>query len=106
LHALDVVGKLLALEVVAGLRQEGNDGGAGVATNDGDVLVGGVGVVQLGDEARGTDNVEGGDTKEALGVVDTRGLEDLGANGDRRVDLIQLMPSPQFVRFVYIPGWK
>jgi hypothetical protein len=41
-----------------------------VTTNDSDVLGGGVGVLDLGDEARGTDNIESGDTEEALGVVD------------------------------------
>jgi hypothetical protein len=86
LDAVDVAVELLALEVVAGLGQEGDDGCAGVATNNGDVLAGGVGVLELGDEARGTDNVEGGDTEEALGVVDTRLLEDLGGDGDGGVD--------------------
>ena len=69
------------------MREEGNDGRAGVATDDGDVLVGGVGALDLGDETGSTDDVEGGDTKEALGVVDTLGLEDLGADGDGGVDL-------------------
>jgi hypothetical protein len=58
-----------------------------VTTNDGDVLVGRVGVLQLGDETGSADNIEGGDTEEALGVVDTLGLEDLGADGDGGVDL-------------------
>jgi hypothetical protein len=58
-----------------------------VATNNGDVLAGGVAVLDLGDEARGTDDVEGGDTEEALGVVDTLGLEDLGGDGNGGVDL-------------------
>jgi hypothetical protein len=87
LDAADVVLELLAGEVVARLGEEGNDGSAGVTTNDGDVLGGGVGVLDLGDEARGTDNVEGGDTEETLGVVDALGLEDLGGDGDGRVDL-------------------
>jgi hypothetical protein len=87
LDAVDVALELLALKVVAGLRQERDDGCAGVATNNGDVLAGGVGVLDLGDEARGTDNVEGGDTEEALGVVDALGLEDLGGDGDGGVDL-------------------
>jgi hypothetical protein len=87
LDAADVVLELLALEVVAGLGEEGNDGGTGVTANDGDVLGGGVGVLDLGDEARGTDNVEGGDTEEALGVVDALGLEDLGGDGNGGVDL-------------------
>jgi hypothetical protein len=70
------------------LGEEGNDGSAGVATDDGDVLGGGVVVLDLGDEAGSADNVEGGDTEEALGVVDALGLEDLGGDGDGGVDLV------------------
>jgi hypothetical protein len=58
-----------------------------VTANDGDGLLGGVGLLDLGDEAGGTDNVKGGDTEETLGVVDTLGLEDLRDDGDGRVDL-------------------
>jgi hypothetical protein len=90
LDAVDVAVKLLALEVVAGLRQKGNNGCARVTTNDGDVLAGGVGLLKLGDEARGTNDVEGGDTEQALGVVDTLGLEDLGGDRDGGVDLLPL----------------
>jgi hypothetical protein len=106
LHAVDVAVELLALEVVARLRQEGDDGCARVATNDGDVLAGGVGVLELRDEARGTDDVEGGDTEEALGVVDTLGLEDLGGDGDGGVDLQLSISSPTiFVAiFMCVPG--
>jgi hypothetical protein len=94
LDALDVVGELLALKAVAGLGEEGNDGGARVASDDGDVLAGGVGVPELRDEARGTDDVEGGDTEEALGVVDALGLEDLGGDGDGGVDLALSVSCP------------
>ena len=87
LHTVDVGVELLALQVVAGLRQKWDDGLAGVTTDDGDALVGWVGALDLGDEAGGTDNVKGGDTKETLGVVDTLGLEDLGGDGDGGVDL-------------------
>lgn len=72
---------------VGGLRQQGDDGHTGVATNDGDLLTGGVGTLDLGDEARGTDDIEGGDTEQTLGVVDTPGLVDLGDDGDGGVDL-------------------
>jgi hypothetical protein len=58
-----------------------------VTANDGDGLAGGVGLLDLGDEAGGTDNVEGGNTEETLGVVDTTGLVDLGNDGDGGVDL-------------------
>lgn len=88
LDALDVGGKLLALEVVAALAEERDDGLAGVATDDNDVLVGGVGVLDLGDEARGADDVEGGDTEETAGVVDTGLLQDLGGDGNGAVDRV------------------
>lgn len=68
------------------LAEEGNDGDTGVTTDNGDVLVDGVGLLDLGDEAGGTDDVEGGDTEEGLGVVDTTGLEDLSADGHGGVD--------------------
>lgn len=58
-----------------------------MATDDGDFLVGRVGGFDLGDEAGGTDNIKGGDTEEALGVVDALGLEDLSDNGDGGVNL-------------------
>lgn len=86
LDALDVGVELLALEVVAGLGEERDNGSTGVTTNDDNVLRGGVGALELRDEARGTDNVKGGDTEHALGVVDTGSLEDLGGNGNGRVD--------------------
>lgn len=85
LDALDEVGVAGQLGV-AGLAEERDDGHAGVATDDGDVLVGGVGALELGDEAGGADDVEGGDTEQALGVVDAAGLEDLGSDGDGGVD--------------------
>ena len=72
---------------MAGLGKEGNNGGARVATDDGNVLVGGVGALVLGNKAGGADDIEGGDAEEALGVVDTLGFEDFGADGDSRVDL-------------------
>lgn len=87
LDALDVGVELSALEVLAGLGEEGHNGGAGVTSDNGDVLTGGVVVLDLGDEAGSADNVEGGDTEEALGVVDALGLEDLGSDGDGGVDL-------------------
>jgi hypothetical protein len=87
LDAADVLGELLAGEVVAGLREEGDDSGTGVAADDSDVLVGRVGALDLRDEAGGADDIEGGDTEEALGVIDALGLEDLGGDGDGGVDL-------------------
>lgn len=81
---------------VAGLGDQRNDGDTGVAANDGDVLISRVGSLDLGDEARGTDDIEGGDTEETLGVVDTLGLVDLGADWDGGVDLQgELEPAVQ-----------
>lgn len=85
LDAVDELGVGGQLRVVA-LAEERDDGDTGVTTDNGDVLVGGVGTLELRDEAGSTDDVEGGDTKEALGVVDTAGLEDLGDDGDGGVD--------------------
>lgn len=85
LDALDELG-VGAQVGVAALAEQRDNGDTRVATDDGDVLVDGVGALDLGDEAAGADNVEGGNTEEGLGVVDTGSLEDLGADGDGRVD--------------------
>jgi hypothetical protein len=90
LHAADVVVQGLALELVAGLGQERDNGDARVAADDGDALVGGIRVLDLADEAAGADDVERGDAEETLGVVDATGLEDLGGDGDSGVDLAGL----------------
>ena len=79
---------------VVGLGQKGNNGHTGVTADNGDLLAGGVGLLDLGDEARGADNVQGGNTEQALGVVDTSGLEDLGNDGDGGVDLRPLVSMP------------
>lgn len=71
---------------VLALGEEGNDGDTGVTTNDGDGLISGVGLLDLGDEAGCADDIEGGDTEEALGVVDASLLEDLSNDGDGAVD--------------------
>ena len=70
------------------LRQKGDDGRARVATDDGDVRVLGLGAGDSRQERRGTDNVEGRDTEEALRVVDAGLLEDLGDDRDGRVDRV------------------
>lgn len=72
---------------MVGLGEERDDGDAGVAADDDDGLVGGIGVLDLGKEAGGADDVEGGDAEEAFGVVDAFGFEDFSADGDGRVDL-------------------
>lgn len=67
LDALHEVLVLLSLDVLAqgGLAEERNNGDTRVAADDGDLDVLGVGVLDLAEEARGTDDVEGGDTEEA-----------------------------------------
>jgi hypothetical protein len=57
---------LLLGEGVAGLGEEGDDGDARVTTNDGDLGILGGDLLDLRDEARGTDNIEGGDTEESI----------------------------------------
>lgn len=93
---------LLALD---GLREKGNDGGSRMSSDDGDGGVLGGGSSEARKEGRRANNIEGGDTEEAvgerristcsyasergnspLGVVDTGLLEDLGDDGDGRVD--------------------
>jgi hypothetical protein len=83
---------------VVGLGEEGDDSHTRVTTNDGDLLVAGVGLLDLGDEARGTDNIKGGNTEQALGVVDTSGLENLRDNGDGGVDLRPLISCSRYER--------
>jgi hypothetical protein len=88
---LDTVDDLLIRFAFDGLAEgalgeQGHDGGAGVATDDGDNGLLGVRVGDLAEEARGTDDVEGGDTKDAAGVEDTGLLKNLSDDGDRRVD--------------------
>lgn len=85
LDAIDELGVGGQLGVVA-LAEKRDDGDTGVATDDGNVLVSGVGTLELRDEAGGAHDVEGGDTEQALGVVDATGLEDLGDDGDGGVD--------------------
>lgn len=84
---LDSVDKLgVGAQVgVSALAEERDDGDTGVSTDDGDLLVLGVSLLNLRNEAAGADNVQGGDAKEGLGVVDTTGLEDLGTDGNGRV---------------------
>lgn len=91
---LDAVDKSIVLVIRDGdrggnLAEERNDGLAGVPTDDGDNELLGVALASnLSNEGLGTDNIEGGDTEEALGVKDTLGLEDLGGNGNSRVDRV------------------
>lgn len=72
-----------------GLGEERDDGLAGVATNDWDGgRLGVLGAGDLGHEGLSTDDIEGGDTEEALWVEDALGLQDLGGNWDGGVDWV------------------
>lgn len=58
-----------------------------MTTNNGNIFAGGVVVLHLRDESGGTDDIKGGDTEQALRVVDALRLEDLSGDGDCGVDL-------------------
>ncbi|RUP50784.1 hypothetical protein BC936DRAFT_137684 [Jimgerdemannia flammicorona] len=82
---LDAVSQGLNLvlsERMTGLGQQGYNGDARVAADDGDLGFGAISILELGDEARSTDNIEGGHAEEALGIEDTVEFQDLGNNRD------------------------
>jgi len=70
---------------VAGLREERNDCDSRVSTNNGDILISWVGVLDFGNESGSTNDIEGSDTEETLGVVDTCRFENFGDNWDGAV---------------------
>lgn len=61
-----------------------------MTSNNGDLLISRIALLDLGNESRGSDNIEGGDTEESLWVVDTSFLENLSSDWDGRVDLVTL----------------
>lgn len=86
---LDAMGQGIELflgEFEAGLGEQGDDGDARVATDDGNLDILGVLALDFRDEARGTDNVQGGDTVETLGVEDASLLQGLGEDGNSGVN--------------------
>jgi hypothetical protein len=88
---LDAVGKSIELllgELLASLREKGNNGDTRVTTNDSDLHILGVLTLNLRDETRGTDNIKGGDAEKTLGVVDISLLEDLSEDRNGRVDRV------------------
>jgi hypothetical protein len=87
LNAVDELSVGAQVRVLA-LAEEGNNGNTRVTTNNSDLLIGRVGVLDLTDEARGTNDIKGGNTEKALGVVDTTGLENLSADRNGRVDRV------------------
>jgi len=54
---VDVLVELLAFEGDTSLAEEGDNGSSRVSTNDSDGLIGGVGVLNLGNEAGGANNI-------------------------------------------------
>lgn len=80
LHPVHEIVQILAAELIPGLAQQRHDRRARMSSHDGDVLIGGIGVLVLRDEAAGAHDVESGDAEEALWVVDAGGFEDLGAD--------------------------
>lgn len=69
------------------LGDEGDDGDSGVSTDDGNIDLGGVQALGLTNEGVGADNVQGGDTEDPVGVVDTSLLEYLRGDGNSAVHL-------------------
>ena len=68
------------------MGEKWHNGDTRVTSDNNDVLVYGVGALDLADEARRAHNIEGGNTEETLRVVDTSLLEDLSNNGNGTVD--------------------
>ncbi len=73
-----------------------------MTANDGDVLIRWVGALDLRDEARGSDDIESGNTEQSLWVVDALGLIDFSADWDGGVDL----DGPTLVskQYDFVPG--
>lgn len=61
--------------------------------NNGDVLIGRIGALDLGDEAGSAHYIESGNTEQTLRVVDSLALEDLSTDGDGGVDLFKALES-------------
>jgi hypothetical protein len=72
---------------VARLRDQRHDCDTRVTTDNGYILISRICSLEFGDEAGGPNDIKRGDTEECLGVVDTLGLVDFGADGNGRVDL-------------------
>ena len=92
LDALDELGELVGWDIDGwlGLGEEWDNGLSRVATDDRDcgVLWVGGGAGQLGDKGLGADDIESGDTEEALWVEDTSLLKDFGGDWDGGVDWV------------------
>ena len=88
LDSLDESLVLLSLDILSlrGLAQDGDNCDTRVSTDDGDVNVLGVGLLDLGQESGSSDNIKSGDTEKSLLVENVGLLEDLGEDWDGGVD--------------------
>lgn len=78
------------LERGGDLAEERDNGLAGVTTDNGDLGLRGVLLAGVFlSESLGANNVQGGDTEEALRVKDASALENLSSNRDGRVDRVR-----------------
>lgn len=78
------------LERGGDLAEERDNGFAGVTTDNGDLGLRGVLLAGVFlSESLGANNVQGGDTEEALRVKDASALENLSSNRDGRVDRVR-----------------
>jgi hypothetical protein len=68
------------------LAKQGQNGNAGVSTNDGDTDILGCFSHVGSDKGVGTADIQSGDTADLFGVVDAVLLHDFGGDGDGRVD--------------------
>lgn len=69
-----------------GLREERNDSGSTVSSDNGDSSLVGGGTGNRGQETCGANDIEGGDTEHMAGVEDTGLLEGGSNDRDSRVD--------------------
>lgn len=78
------------LEFGRDLAEQRNNGLARVATNDRNSGLGRVVQArELLGKSLGTNNIQGGDTEQALGIKDAGSLENLGGNGNGGVDRVR-----------------
>jgi hypothetical protein len=91
LDALDegVISVSWNLEARRDFAEQRDDGLARVTTDDGDGSLGGVLMAgELLGEGFGTDDIQGSHAEQTLRVENPGGLEDLGSNGNGRVDRV------------------
>ena len=75
------------------MRDERDDRNTRVTTNDSNILVVWVGVVDLGYEPRSADNIKRCYTEKTFWIVDTLALEDFSDDWNSGIDLTILVVS-------------